>query len=373
MVLSIVTKRILVGNARPGNLRATGIPGIPGSSGNLRAFSTHNSSYKQYGHSKSANDSSAAQTFPTPGGSVTSSSFASYNYDPSSFDRFNGFKVAVAFQAKNREKSNMFLRSKEKSPAELSPTGEDSLFVSEPKNHGHVALGVADGVGGWAEAGYDSSAISRELCHSAKEIFEASGDVSAITPAELLEKAFDHVTKSPKVEIGGTTACWGILSPDRQLKVANLGDSWCGVFRDFKLVEETHFQTHNFNTPFQLAKIPQSILHAAEREGKRYIIDTPKQCDSYQWQLQKGDIVVFATDGVTDNVVPQDTEVFMRDQHEKGILLDKVASNYVSEVVKVSRDQNFPSAFAQELSRLTGQRYLGGKEDDITVVMVEIR
>lgn len=83
---------------------------------------------------------------------------------------------------------------------------------------------------------------------------------------------------------------------------------------------------------------------------------------------------MFATDGVTDNVVPKDIEIFLKDHLEdkQNARLDEVAKKFVSEVVKVSKDANFPSAFAQELSRLTGQKYLGGKEDDITVVLVKV-
>ena len=266
----------------------------------------------------------------------------------------------------------MFKKSKS-SPALDSPSGEDNLFVSSQVLDGSIAVGVADGVGGWSEAGYDSSAISRELCSSMRKGFETSGD-AATSPKSVLDHAFKEVLESEAVEIGGTTACLGVFTPDLKLHVANLGDSWCGLFREYKLVKETNFQTHNFNTPYQLAKIPQHILRKAAMEGRRYIIDEPKLADEYSWDLKKGDIVMFATDGVTDNVVPQDIELFLKDHldDKKNAKLDQVAKKFVNEVVKVSKDGNFPSAFAQELSRLTGQKYLGGKEDDITVVLVKV-
>ncbi|RKP32754.1 protein serine/threonine phosphatase 2C [Metschnikowia bicuspidata] len=267
----------------------------------------------------------------------------------------------------------MFRRNKKKSAAELLPSGEDNLFVSAQDKDGYVALGVADGVGGWSEAGYDSSAISRELCHLAKEHFEKSNKKRFQTPQNLLKAAFDDVISSPKVEIGGTTACLGILTPDRKLKLVNLGDSWCGLFRDYKLVKETQFQTHNFNTPYQLAKIPPQILRQAELQGKRYIIDKPDMCEEYVWDLKKDDVIIFASDGVTDNVVPHDIELFLKDQLSAGKSLKDVTSKFVKEVVKVSKDSNFPSGFAQELSRITGQQYMGGKEDDITVIMVKVQ
>ncbi|KAF3985672.1 hypothetical protein FT663_04958 [Candidozyma haemuli var. vulneris] len=374
MLLSALTKRALVGSTVEGVHSAVlkryiSFSPFSSSSDNAASNPKH-SSDKHWSSNESGASSDGANSSSSTG--AASSASASYNYDKSSIDRIVNFNVAVAFQPKNRTKSNVFTRNKKLSAAETSPSGEDNLFVSQQSTDGYFALGVADGVGGWAEAGYDSSAISRELCHSMKTIFESGVGEHTITPKTLLCNAFDEVLASPKVEIGGTTACLGIFSPDRRLKVANLGDSWCGVFRNSKLVEETQFQTHNFNTPYQLAKIPQSILQAAARQGKNYITDTPKQSDEYEWQLQKGDVVLFATDGVTDNVVPQDIEVFLKDKKEKNTPLPEAATSLVKEVVKVSKDQDFPSAFAQELSRLTGQKYLGGKEDDVTVVMVEV-
>lgn len=314
----------------------------------------------------------AGESEPSLPGASTAASSTGYNYDQASFDRLMLYKVAVAFQPKNREEQNVFRKKLQKSPAELLSTGEDNLFVSEQASDGSLALGVADGVGGWSEAGYDSSAISRELCHLMKERFEEDGVKVHHTPKQLLKAAFDEVLTSPKVEIGGTTACVGILTPEKKLKVANLGDSWCGLFRNYKLINETLFQTHNFNTPYQLSKIPPHILRQAELQGKRYILDLPQSSDEYVWDLKKDDVVIFATDGVTDNVVPQDIELFLKEQLSTGKSLAEVSSLFVKEVVKVSKDPNFPSAFAQELSRITGQRYMGGKEDDITVVMVKV-
>lgn len=309
----------------------------------------------------------------TPASAANLAVSTAYNYDQASFDRLLAYQVAVLFQPKTREPSNVFTRkAATESPAAILPSGEDNLFVSAQGDDGYIAVGVADGVGGWSEAGYDSSAILRELCHVFKTNFEAVGEKKQVTPKELLVQAFHDVQQSPKVEIGGTTACVGILTPDRKLRVANLGDSWCGLFRNHKLVKETLFQTHNFNTPYQLAKIPAHILGEAARQGKRYIIDSPELCDEYVWDLQKDDVVIFATDGVTDNVVPQDIEVFLQDQFAQQKRLPEISAQLVKEVVKVSKDPNYPSAFAQELSRLTGQRYMGGKEDDITVVMVKV-
>ncbi|RLV90343.1 Protein phosphatase 2C 7 mitochondrial [Spathaspora sp. JA1] len=326
------------------------------------------------GSSKSYSQSTSSSSTSTGSANASSAAASStgLNYETAFTSTLN-YNIAVAYQPKEREEKNLFKgnNNKQLSPACQSATGEDNLFVSKLTEDGYLAVGVADGVGGWSEAGYDSSAISRELCCSIRSHFENNNQDKS--PKQLLSVAFKEITESPKVEIGGTTACIGILSPDKQLQVANLGDSWCGVFRDFKLIHETNFQTHNFNTPYQLSKIPRHIQRQAEMEGRRYIVDTPDLADEYTWNLESGDLVMFATDGVTDNVIPQDIELFLKDQLEDNTnKLEEVATRFVKEVVTVSKDHNFPSAFAQELSKLTGQKYLGGKEDDITVVLIQV-
>ncbi|EMG47489.1 Mitochondrial protein phosphatase type 2C, putative, partial [Candida maltosa Xu316] len=287
-----------------------------------RSFSTSsNSSWSSYGKGSGKDYSTTA------GSPSATASAASMNYD-SALTSVSHYTIAVAFQPKDRQESNTF-KNRTPSPSLQSPSGEDNLFVSS-EVAGSIAVGVADGVGGWSEAGYDSSAISRELCACIKSNFE-SGKGKA--PKELLSLAFNDVLASPKVEIGGTTACLGVFTPDLKLHVANLGDSWCGLFRDSQLVKETDFQTHNFNTPFQLAKIPKEIVRQAELQGRRYIIDSPKSADEYTWDLQSGDVVMFATDGVTDNVIPQDIELFLKD-NEDNTKLDEVTTKLVKEVVK---------------------------------------
>jgi protein phosphatase PTC7 len=272
--------------------------------------------------------------------------------------------VAVAFQPKERDQNT--LMSEHFSKEWSSPTGEDNYFVTKRDSDGTIAVGVADGVGGWAELGFDSSAISRELCGSiAAEFHKNVND----DPTYLLDAAFKKVKKDGIAEVGGTTACHGLFQEDGILKVANLGDSWAGLFRDNKLISETKIQTHAFNTPYQLAIIPDSILNQ-RRGNSRFIMDDPKVADNYEFKLEKGDIVLFATDGVIDNIDVKDIEIFLADNEKTD--LNSLAKDFVAKVNTLSLDETFPSVFSQELSKLTGQHYTGGKEDDITVVFVKV-
>lgn len=282
------------------------------------------------------------------------------------------YKTAVAYQPKDRD--DPIYRKLKTSVS--SPTGEDNFFVAVNGPH-DVYAGIADGVGGWAEHGYDSSAISRELCNAIGEYSSMLGTVKngfdVYTPKSLIQKGYDKIRKDEIVKVGGTTSLVAHFRSNGILEVANLGDSWCGVFRENRLIFQTKFQTVGFNAPYQLAVIPKDLLEKAKRSGSSYIQNPPSDADEYVFQLAKGDVVMLVTDGVTDNIGYQDMELFWGD-HKKEVEmnLQQVSKKFVDNVVKLSKDPNYPSVFAQEISKLSGKTYTGGKEDDITLVVVTV-
>lgn len=75
--------------------------------------------------------------------------------------------------------------------------GEDAHFICVDEQ----AIGVADGVGGWADLGVDAGQYSRELMsHSVNAVKEEPK--GSIDPARVLEKAHS-ITKAK----GSSTAC----------------------------------------------------------------------------------------------------------------------------------------------------------------------
>lgn len=288
------------------------------------------------------------------------------------------YKTAVAFQPKDRD-DQIYKKLKD---SLLSATGEDNYFVND-SNEFDIFAGVADGVGGWAEHGFDSSAISRELCKAMhyisstisnkKNIQKDKNEETVISPKELIKEAYDKIKDEKIVKVGGTTAIAAHMDKKGKLRVANLGDSWCGVFRNSKVVFQTKFQTVGFNAPYQLSIIPEEMEFEAKKSGRSYIQNTPKDADEYEFQLDKNDVVILATDGVTDNIAVEDIEIFLNDNKENiESDLHSVSKTLVNNVVKISKDPEFPSVFAQEISKITGKLYKGGKEDDITLIMVKV-
>ncbi|GME73383.1 unnamed protein product [[Candida] boidinii] len=102
---------------------------------------------------------------------------------------------------------------------------------------------------------------------------------------------------------------------------------------------------------------------------------------------------MFSTDGVGDNVCPDDIGIFITDElaaaqdklikskqesaktngiFEKPEELGDLNKKLVRGVKKLSLNTNFKSVFSQKLSEMTGQDYVGGKPDDITSVFIYV-
>ena len=106
-------------------------------------------------------------------------------------------------------------------PEKVATGGEDALFAAS------YAVGIADGVGGWASQGIDAGEISRAVMSAADALATASPREH--TALELLRNAWTRVAAQPIK--GSTTAVLAALRGS-VLSTANLGDSGFVIYRD---------------------------------------------------------------------------------------------------------------------------------------------
>jgi len=225
-------------------------------------------------------------------------------------------------------------------PDKEATGGEDSFFMTE-----EAWLGVADGVGGWAEVGVDAGEYARTLmAHSRTESMNSQ---NMDDPLSVLDAAF-HKTS---VE-GSSTACV-LAVVDGYIRCANVGDSGFVLVRQGRVLFRTPPQQHNFNFPFQLG-VESS--------------DTPSDAQCFMIPVRSGDIIVAGTDGLFDNVYDHEVaSVAARARslgHEPAIAAERMANLAQLQ----SRNETFTSPFAQA-AKQWGFAYKGGKPDDITVVV----
>ncbi|CAN1323544.1 Probable protein phosphatase 2C 55 [Linum perenne] len=226
--------------------------------------------------------------------------------------------------------------------------GEDAHFICSDQH----AIGVADGVGGWADLGVDAGQYSRELMsHSVSAIREEPK--GSVDPARVLEKA--HSSTKAK---GSSTACIIALTEEQGLRAINLGDSGFMVVRDGHTVVRSPVQQHDFNFTFQLE---------SGNNG-----DLPSSGQVFTVAVAPGDVIVTGTDGLFDNLYNNEITAVVvhavRAGLEPQVTAQKIAALARQRAQEKDRQTPFSTA-AQD----AGFRYYGGKLDDITVVVSYIR
>ena len=140
------------------------------------------------------------------------------------------YRIAASFSGKGRRfnpKSDTYSYSYDQGllegPFTGRPTsGQDAFFISGLGNSSNTAFGVADGVGGWSDSGFDSAHFSHGLCQEMTQSAVTMGEAEAqkLGPRELLNNAYKAVVAGGKIEGGGSTACVAVGRVDGSLTVA---------------------------------------------------------------------------------------------------------------------------------------------------------
>jgi len=161
-------------------------------------------------------------------------------------------------------------------------------------------------------------------------------------------------------------------------------------------------QTHAFNTPFQLSIVPPRMLALSKLFGGEQLHDSPRDSNYSDHQVRHGDVLIFATDGVWDNLgaldllkivsrqmlgfqawAAEDNGTTVTDHlaqlTTKGVIPNKIhentlqtllAVNVVGEAKRASENTRRDGPFAKEVKKYyPHETYRGGKVDDICVVV----
>eukprot|EP00884_Botryococcus_braunii_P001554 jgi/Botrbrau1/1139/Bobra.0162s0030.1 len=232
-------------------------------------------------------------------------------------------------------------------PDKVDRGGEDAYFVGEDG----LSLGVADGVGGWADMGIDPGDYARLLMSNCKESAKRTPPSSS-APVGILSDAH-YRTNVP----GSATACVIVLDREN-LQAANLGDSGFLVVRGSQVVFRSPPQQHDFNFPFQLGA-PGSQS------------DKPEDAEVFTVQVQANDIVVLGSDGLFDNVFPEESAAITSLIHGRGDPPQVAAAGLAQFASIRANDPQHTSPFAY-VAQSMGHKYNGGKLDDITVLVAYV-
>jgi len=294
-------------------------------------------------------------------------------------------------------------------------------------------VAVADGVGSLARLGLpevDSAAYASELAAGAVAHLgsppadEGTSTSSREEPASeaLLREAVAAAERGVRASYGASTLTLAALS-GAVLSAGSLGDSGLLVVRGLvtaagaapnvageeaegpMVVFKTNPQQHGWNWPFQLARLPPSLLGTSP-EKSDYQVNTAADCDTYQVCVYPGDLVLVFTDGFSDNLYEDEIIDIVRGQVTEAASLGASSGRCRVVVVDEEEEEDLqvglrrplespmgnclptPEAVAGALAREAkgrsrdlmartpfndaavehGYTLLGGKPDDVTVV-----
>ena len=271
---------------------------------------------------------------------------------------------------------------------QVAKGGEDAWFISDDG----ASFGVADGVGGWSDHGVDPALYARELMERTREALAtearcAGAPRRALKKAHLRTRAAGSCTavlamlcNADEEEAGPS----GRMSPDTgtvgkvpkpparageaRLFTANLGDSGVALVRAgapdsdgspgspdrYGFADLTPAQQHGFNFPFQLGSEPGG--------------DKPEMADERTMTVRHGDTLVMASDGLWDNLFPNEISSLVAEARKRDKGPRALARVMAAQAQRRGQDGTAWSPFMHGALQ-KGFAYQGGKLDDVTVIV----
>ncbi|KAI6246801.1 Protein phosphatase PTC7 fig [Erysiphe necator] len=288
-------------------------------------------------------------------------------------------------------------------------TGQDAFFVSKIGKSQDIVMGIADGVGGWADSGVDPADFSHGICHYMKYVASTyekeNWNGSDLHARSLMRYGYNELCHDQFVTAGGSTACVAVARNNGTLEVANLGDSGYVLLRSNHVHSHSIPQTHSFNTPFQLSIVPREIILQTSLFGSAHFQDAPEMANITENNLMHGDVLIIGSDGLWDNLFYSDilkivSQAMLRAQawefssssgFNVGKNLTAKVQNYPEEVNRQTRPQSLhrtiainitseakaasinktrDGPFSREVKKkLPNMYFRGGKTDDICVIV----
>ncbi|CAK5052028.1 unnamed protein product [Meloidogyne enterolobii] len=161
-----------------------------------------------------------------------------------------------------------------------------------------------------------------------------------------------------------------------------IGDSGYLICRGGKVIFRSPEQTHYFNAPYQLTILPEQMLN----EKKSFLLDKPECSELREHELQSGDLILMATDGLWDNChIGTIARLLYGDEDENNInekeetqqpkmsqaSLQARCNSLALIARHLSADEHYISPFTQRALK-HGIKAPGGKPDDVTIILFQV-
>ena len=130
------------------------------------------------------------------------------------------------------------------------------------------------------------------------------------------------------------------------------------MIRGSEVVFSTPAQQHDFNFPYQL--------------GSESLNDAPDRADSFTVEVKPGDVVITASDGLWDNLWNNEVVALVGEAKARSKGPKALASVLAKQAQRRGLDQQAWSPFMHGALQ-KGFAYMGGKIDDVTIVVAYVR
>lgn len=240
--------------------------------------------------------------------------------------------------------------------------GEDSYIIKNFENN--KFFGVFDGISSVKHYGFDPSEFPYHLVYN---LYKTLTDDDIDIKQELInigQKITDENIK------GSSTVCLSKFNQnDGKLETFNLGDSGFMVFRRINklkpiLLYKSEPQCFGFNYPYQFNNFIES--------HKNDILSIQK----HELFLQKGDIIILASDGLWDNLYEDEIKLSILLSCAKSEKLDikELVYDILDDIKELFDDDYDPTVrkgpFAVEASKLLNLNHRHhSKKDDVTIII----
>ncbi|EMS55022.1 putative protein phosphatase 2C BIPP2C1 [Triticum urartu] len=231
-------------------------------------------------------------------------------------------------------------------PSKVHTGGEDAYFIACGG-----WFGVADGVGQWSFEGINAGLYARELMDSSKKIVTENQGAPGMRTEEVLAMATVEA-RSP-----GSSTILVAHFDGQVLHVSNIGDSGLLVIRNGQVYTQTKPMTYGFNFPLQI------------ENG----VDPSRLVQNYAIDLQEGDTIITASDGLFDNVYDHEVADIVSKSLEADRKPTEIADLLAARAKEVGRSGSGRSPFSDAALAEGYLGYSGGKLDDVTVVVSIVR
>ncbi|KAK4564099.1 hypothetical protein RGQ29_006262 [Quercus rubra] len=227
-------------------------------------------------------------------------------------------------------------------PSKALTGGEDAYFVA-----GQNWLGVADGVGQWSLEGINAGRYAQELLENCEKIVLDSKSVPMTKPEEVLIRSAAE-SQSP-----GSSTVLVAYFDGQVLHVVNIGDSGFIAIRNGAVFNRSSAMVHGFNFPLQI-----------ERD-----VDPTEFIEGYKIDLDEGDVIVTATDGLFDNLYEKEIASAVSNSLQASLKPQDIAEYLAMRAQEVGQLACVRTPFADAAHAAGYVGYTGGKLDDVTVIV----